>query len=321
MINKIAVILALLISTSVISTQAYAEKEPQWYDVEIIFFRQLSSEGIDNENWSADILQPDTAECINISTEDLTGTTEFEPLPYSAIPRSELRLKAEASAIARSKSQRVLSHIGWRQPGYGKDKAVSIRIDAGPLLLIKKPPLEATDSMESGLIESKAVNIYATTFADNTNNPVDNTKPTSDTTTTETTTEPSPGVQKATVSPLSAQDLIKEIGIKIAEDEEPEYEPVIATAKLHGCVKIIRERYLHILTDMVYYHEDNEDLYADNEESYAFGKTINATSIPVISRRRMRSKEIHYLDNPGVGIVILVTPYTYTVKSQEEQEQ
>ncbi len=123
------------------------------------------------------------------------------------------------------------------------------------------------------------------------------------------------------MSPLSAQDTVTEIEITTTEDEIAEYEPVIATAKLHGCVKIYRERYLHILTDMVYYHEENEDLYADKDESYSFGKSIYAKSIPVISRRRMRSKEVHYLDNPGVGIIILVTPYTYTVETEEELEE
>ncbi len=314
MIKKTAAILALLISAQIITATAYADENIQWYDVEIIFFRQLNSEGIDSENWSTEILQPDTAECIDISTEDLAETTDVQPLPYSAIPRSELRLIADASAIARSKNQRVLAHMGWRQPGFGKNKATPIRIDAGPLLLVKKPPLELTDSMESDLIESKAVDIYATT-------PVENTKPATETTTSKNTAEPSSSVQKATVSPLSAQDPVREIEIKITEDEEPEYEPVIATAKLHGCVKIIRERYLHILTDMVYYHEDNEDLYADEDASYAFGKSIYAKSIPIISRRRMRSKEVHYLDNPGVGIVILVTPYTYTVEPEEELEE
>lgn len=316
MIKKTAAILALLISAQIMTASAYADENIQWYDMELIFFRQLSSEGIDSENWSAEILQPDTADCINISTYDLAETTDVQPLPYSAIPNSELRLKAEASAIARSKNQRVLAHIGWRQPGYGKNKTTPIRIDAGPLLLVKKPPLEPTDLMESGLIEAEAVDIYATTFADNTNNPADNTKPTS-----ETTAEPSSSVQKAIVSSLSDKDPVREIEITTSEAEQAKYEPVIATSKLHGCVKIYRERYLHILTDMIYYHEDNEDLYADEDESYTFGKTIYAKSIPVISRRRMRSKEIHYLDNPGVGIVILVTPYTYSVEPEEEQEQ
>ncbi len=303
MIKKIAAILALFISAQIIATNVYADENIQWYEVEIIFFRQLNSEGIDSENWSTEILQPDTAECIDITTEDLAETTDVEPLPYSAIPNSELRLKADASAIARSKSQRVLAHMGWRQPGFGKNKATPIRIDAGPLLLVKKPPLEEDDSLDSDLIESKKVDIYATTPKANTE------------------AETSSTVQKATVSPLSAQDTVREIEITTTEDEIAEYEPVIATAKLHGCVKIYRERYLHILTDMVYYHEENEDLYADKDESYSFGKSIYAKSIPVISRRRMRSKEIHYLDNPGVGIIILVTPYTYTVETEEELEE
>ncbi len=303
MIKKIAAILALLISAQIIATNVYADENIQWYEVEIIFFRQLNSEGIDSENWSTEILQPDTAECIDISTEDLAKTTNVEPLPYSAIPNSELRLKADASAIARSKNQRVLAHMGWRQPGFGKNKATPIRIDAGPLLLVKKPLQEEIDSLDSDLIESKKVDIYATTPKANTE------------------AETSSTVQKATVSPLSAQDTVTKIEITTTEDEIAEYEPVIATAKLHGCVKIYRERYLHILTDMVYYHEENEDLYADKDESYSFGKSIYAKSIPVISRRRMRSKEVHYLDNPGVGIIVLVTPYTYTVETEEELEE
>ncbi len=61
---------------------------------------------------------------------------------------------------------------------------------------------------------------------------------------------------------------------------------------LDGIVKISVERYLHVNIDLLY-QKENEGF-----KSYT-----------IKSKRRIRSKELHYFDHPLVSVLVLVTPY------------
>ncbi len=61
---------------------------------------------------------------------------------------------------------------------------------------------------------------------------------------------------------------------------------------LDGLVKISVERYLHVNLDLLY-----------QKETEAF------KSYRIKSKRRIRSKELHYFDHPLVAVLVLVTPY------------
>ena len=329
MLNKISTALTLLISIT-LSSGVYADNDIQWYDVELIFFRQLSSTGIDNETWDPQLLQPDTAECVDIGfgrqldtseeitdeeqtveeiLEDETEETAKQKtaIPFIALSSAQLQLKKEAAAIARSKGQRLLAHIGWRQPGYDQNNAIPVRINAGPLLLAK--PLVQEELQEDNFqVEPTKIasnSLYANSTVSETTEEKKELQSQAD----------ESAKQSATITPLTDSQQV--IDIEIREVEETPEQQAIATTKLNGCITIFRERYLHILTDLIYYHEDNEDIYADEEEeSYSFGKQVYATAVPLKTRRRMRSREIHYLDSPGVGVVVLVTPYDFPNESE-----
>ncbi|RDH83786.1 MAG: hypothetical protein DIZ80_06510 [endosymbiont of Galathealinum brachiosum] len=71
-----------------------------------------------------------------------------------------------------------------------------------------------------------------------------------------------------------------------------------------GNVKLIMSRYLHFNVNLKYImpHDNNGE--------------IESMLLPVVDERRMRSREIHYIDHPLVGVVVLATPYE--IKSTEE---
>jgi len=73
----------------------------------------------------------------------------------------------------------------------------------------------------------------------------------------------------------------------------PSFAPYIT-----GTVKLIMSRYLHLNVNLQYHRPDIE-----NTADQAFHV------YPVVDERRMRSKEIHYIDHPLVGIIVLATPY------------
>jgi len=78
-------------------------------------------------------------------------------------------------------------------------------------------------------------------------------------------------------------------------------------ARLDGTVRLILARYLHLEADLRY-----REAEAPRQSGFfsLFGN--DAVEKPVYrlnESRRMRSREVHYLDHPMFGVIALVTPY------------
>jgi hypothetical protein len=72
---------------------------------------------------------------------------------------------------------------------------------------------------------------------------------------------------------------------------------------IDGTIKLIRKRFLHVEADFLYrapYIDDPANHLSREQWPQAFRLTES---------RRMRSRELHYLDHPMFGILILATPY------------
>ncbi|GMQ97372.1 MAG: CsiV family protein [Gammaproteobacteria bacterium] len=76
--------------------------------------------------------------------------------------------------------------------------------------------------------------------------------------------------------------------------------------ELQGLIKISRKRYLHIDADLVY----RAQVTADDGSA-------RMASFRLTEHRRMRSKELHYLDHPLFGMIIAITPYKWTPPTPE----
>ena len=80
---------------------------------------------------------------------------------------------------------------------------------------------------------------------------------------------------------------------------------------LTGKFKLVLARYLHIYNELEYKRE----VIATTEDAQE--KTeINDEIYPLKSHRRMRSKELHYIDHPLVGMLIQINP----VEKQEKEK-
>ena len=66
---------------------------------------------------------------------------------------------------------------------------------------------------------------------------------------------------------------------------------------VQGRVKLIMSRYLHFEVNLNYFKMEN----GVEESEYR--------SYPIISERRMRSRETHYIDHPMVGIIVHALPF------------
>jgi len=86
--------------------------------------------------------------------------------------------------------------------------------------------------------------------------------------------------------------------------------------ELEGTIKIHIARYLHLTTDLWLTQGSKETNLTwpsvpTRPGSSSTKASYNLTSYPVATlreRRRMRSKELHYIDHPLMGVLILFTP-------------
>ncbi len=87
-------------------------------------------------------------------------------------------------------------------------------------------------------------------------------------------------------------------------------------AILDGYIKIILSRYLHADVNLIYTTGipiSSTTVLAPTNQRNEDEQDIKAVPRPVIYQlkqtRKMRSKEVHYLDHPVLGMLILATPY------------
>jgi hypothetical protein len=104
--------------------------------------------------------------------------------------------------------------------------------------------------------------------------------------------------------------------IKISSTTTPENDTDTKLSYIDGDVTLIMSRYLHFATNLVF-HKSKPKLFnsfTDVEDS----AENNYINYPIIFERRMRSKEIHYLDHPLLGIIVLAIPFK--IKPEEVQQ-
>ncbi len=75
------------------------------------------------------------------------------------------------------------------------------------------------------------------------------------------------------------------------------------SSSISGEIKVILGRYLHIYTDLIYKRPNTS--YTSVLASSANGLFKEFT---IKSHRKMRSKELHYIDHPLVGILVMALP-------------
>ncbi|MEJ2142476.1 MAG: CsiV family protein [Gammaproteobacteria bacterium] len=96
---------------------------------------------------------------------------------------------------------------------------------------------------------------------------------------------------------------------------EHEFSPYV-----DGKVKVMLARYLHVDTDILYFAHPSTDAVTETTgeietlDEQVYGDVQPVTKEPNVFlmnqlRRRIRSKELHYLDHPVMGMLLLITPY------------
>ncbi|MDH5408722.1 MAG: peptidoglycan binding protein CsiV [Gammaproteobacteria bacterium] len=86
-------------------------------------------------------------------------------------------------------------------------------------------------------------------------------------------------------------------------------EPAKITGNLQGVIKIILSRYLHTDIELVY-KKTTEDFLANRfDADYLENRAGKSDTYYLKQLRRMRSKELHYIDHPVIGVLLKITPH------------
>lgn len=304
------------------------ETQARWFQVELILFSQQTDLALDAEQWPTieglalperlrelsplqpplaqdagepDVLRDAPPESLPPTTQPITQNVPADdtrdlPLAYQVLPPEQHQLTDIAAKIRRSGGRDLLLHVAWQQP-------TSDRQQADPVYLVEgmTEPLSPVETEAAG-------NIDPLTGAD---------AIPSDSVMAGDTTRP-------VLRPEYASEADRDIGP--------------ANPRFVGTVTLSVERYLHIATELLYrrpviqHHPipvSDLDLWYDRP--YPTLKEPQGPAYQQIAweairgfqlkeSRRMRSTEIHYLDHPFMGMVVVVTPVTLPEPAAEIQQ-
>ncbi len=116
-----------------------------------------------------------------------------------------------------------------------------------------------------------------------------------------------PGLDKESALPM-----------KITNNTDPENSDNIIKSYIDGDITLIMSRYLHINTNLIFHKLIPRpfNTYTNTDEN----SINNFRDYPLVFERRMRSKEIHYIDHPLVGIIVLAIPFKIKAEEAPQQE-
>ncbi|MGH8398200.1 MAG: CsiV family protein [Gammaproteobacteria bacterium] len=98
---------------------------PNWYDVELIVFRNADPQAGSLETWPANPGTPDWDSAVPMSA---AGST----LPYMQLPSASSRMDSAWRKLQRSSEYQPLLHTAWAQPAIDRASALFVRIGEPP---------------------------------------------------------------------------------------------------------------------------------------------------------------------------------------------
>lgn len=271
---------------------AQDEEELTWYAMELIVFERVSEAARHVEAWPRQPGLPDLADAVELSRDGLapaeaeegqSSDPQSEPLPtaqaalraFRLLPPEEYRLGDAWNRLDASKAYRPLLHVAWIQPGFPSEDARLVHLRNDNAALGSVGSVSVDGDQEAPALE-----------------------PTSSFTGFAPSLSPQPSVAR-----------------------DP------SAVALDGTVRVHRARYLHVQVDLLYYRpthggidtmetpadDANTGTIADSPD-IAFTEQLLAeydadtTLFRLTESRRMRSKELHYLDHPLFGVLVEAWP-------------
>lgn len=267
----LTVFLALLLGPGL--AQSADTKSVPRYDVEVIIFKNLKAPK------SREFILPVSSPSKDKNILDLSSVSSVSAASkqgYVILPDQQFRLTDVFNNMVESSRYEVLLHTSWRQPGLEREQALPIWIRGGRVYGSEYTSIDDGIDQFEPASGTKRKNADGTTYE----------------------------FDEQSLESLELQSLEQQGGRR----HQGLYE-------LEGKITIALARYLHLYTDLVLRRprQSIDPVLSSSMQNRTLASYSADTRIlnnhSLKEHRRMRSKNLHYLDNPEFGMLILITPY------------
>jgi hypothetical protein len=249
------------------------EPVPQ-YDVEVVIFKNIKAPK--SREYILPVSSPNRDEKM-LDLSSAKSVAAAAKLGYKVLPKKEYRLLDIVHRLVESPRYELLSHVAWRQPGVEREKAMPVWFRGGRIY-----------GSEYTSIDNQLELLESIPRADG----------------AEAGSEQNFAFDEQTLEALELQ-MLEQQALRVHQ----------GLYEFEGKITVALGRYLHTYTDLVFRRPRlSVDPVTSNtpQDQYlaayaADTRILNNHSLK--EHRRMRSKNLHYLDNPEFGMVIVINRY------------
>lgn len=274
-----------LLLTALLPEAALAQAESddaalRQYDVELVIFKNIKAPK------SREFVLPVSSPSRDENMLDLSSASSVAAaaeLGYTVLPNHDHRLLEMVERLVESARYEMLLHVAWRQPGLDREQAMPVWLRGGRVYGSEYASID--DRID--LLDKTAKSVPG-----------------------DPQTETSFSFDEQTPEALELQQL-----------EQQSARPQRGLYEFEGKITIALGRYLHAYTDLVFRRPRlTVDPVTDNQaqQEYLLARAADTRILNnhrLKEHRRMRSKTLHYLDNPEFALLILITPYEAPVEA------
>jgi hypothetical protein len=270
---------------------AEAELIPR-YDVEIIIFKNLKVPR--SKEFVLPVSSPSKTENMFDLSSQASVDSALES-GYEMLAADEFRLLDVVTRLIESKRYQLLLHAAWRQPGVELEQVLPVWIKGGRIY-----------GNEYISIDSQ-IELFD-------NELIDNNGQTDELAESEATVY---AFDEQTLESLELQ-MLEQQTLEEKSLEEKGLASHDGLYELEGKITIALSRYLHTYTDLILRRPRlSADSVLDNPAQAEY-LAAHAADTRILNNhllrehRRMRSKNLHYIDSPEFAMLVLITPYEVT---------
>ena len=275
-------ILSIFLLPGLLQAAQNDEEEIKIYDIEIIVYKNLKVPK--NVEYVLPISLPDKEDILF----DVSSPASVElgaEMSFELVPENEFRLADTVLKINKSSRYELLTHLVWRQPGLERSKAIPVWLKGGRVfgpefisidneITVNTPEATVDTSLETESQEDlSSIEESGTQF---------------------------PSATSFALDP-------EEDELSVGETKNTQPDDNSSLYELEGKITVALSRYLHVHSDLILRRPQVEAGSSTSASSLASTRVLNNHNLK--EHRRMRSKELHFLDNPEFAMLILITPY------------
>lgn len=252
------------------------------YDVEIILFKNIKVPK------SREFVLPASSPSKPDTVFDLSSAASVEAarkLGYEVLTADDFRLLDVVTRLVESSRYELLLHAAWRQPGLERDQVMPIWIKGGQIYGKEYISIDSKIEMDDAARKSGV------------------------------------GEDASTHSFGFDEQSLESQQLQLAQQQDLTAHGSLY--ELEGKITIVLSRYLHAYVDLVLRSPRlSADPVLNNAAEDAYLAAHAADTRILVNHhlrehRRMRSKNLHYLDSPELGMLILITPYEVAAGFEE----